>query len=76
MPLYDFAYVVTIEADSWDNAMREAKNLAEGLQDEEMCVLDYGDETDNERQRVVYLHPAGEDNGMTATDTGLAPRQG
>lgn len=59
MPAYDVALLVTIEADSYEEALGEARMLAEGVASAEelscSAVLDY--ERDNEGQRVLYLHP-------------------
>lgn len=55
---WDIAIVVTIPADSYDEALREAGLLAEGLGNSEElrveAVQSYDD--DYEGQRVLYLH--------------------
>jgi len=56
--LYDIAFVVTFEAESYDEALREAAWLAEGVGNQEeisfSAVIHY--ERDDEGQRVLYLH--------------------
>lgn len=58
MPKFDLALLVTIEAATYAEAVREAHNLADGLGDtEELSVsLVLNFERDNEGQRVLYLH--------------------
>jgi hypothetical protein len=53
------ALIVTIDANSPDDAIAIADNIAEGLGDSEQiaCSAAYGYEYDNTGQRVYYLHP-------------------
>lgn len=59
---YIVAVLVQIPADSYDEALREAEAFAAGAGDRDelfvSAVHDY--ETDNDGQRVLYLHPADE----------------
>ncbi len=58
---YDMALVLSVEAESYKQAERMAKYIAEGLGQEEVNVsatFDY--EHDNDGQRVLYLHPEDE----------------
>lgn len=56
MPRYEHSIVLIIEADSFEESVREAEYVAQGLgvEGEEAFVPPY--EHDNEGQRVLYLH--------------------
>ena len=59
---YDVALLVTVTAPTYEDALIEAENIADGLGQEEVfvsAVLDY--EYDNDGQRVLYLHPIASD---------------
>jgi hypothetical protein len=62
MPRFDIPLLVTIEADTYAEAIREGHDLADGIgQTEELSVsvvLNF--EHDNDGQRVLYLHPENE----------------
>lgn len=66
MPSYDHALIVTIEADSYEESEKIAYKMADGLGDsEELFVVVghvWGFNTDNDGQRVFYLHPEGATN--------------
>ena len=61
MNTYDVALIVSIPADTYEEALNAAGHIAAGLGDTEelsvSAVLDY--EYDNEGQRVLYLHNDG-----------------
>lgn len=56
---YEIALIITIEADSYEDALASADDFtarAEAFGENILAVFDY--ETDNEDQRVLYLPPA------------------
>jgi hypothetical protein len=59
MNRYDIALLVTIEAESYREALREASKLADGIADSDnipvSAVMSY--DIDNENQRILYLSP-------------------
>ena len=59
MKFYEFAIVVTIPADKYEDAVAEAEEVAENLgMDAGIGVsLELNYEHDNDGQRVLYLHP-------------------
>ena len=58
MQEFDVAIVVTIEANTYDGALRIANNIAEGLEiDGETAEAITNYDHDNDGQRVLYLHP-------------------
>lgn len=57
MNTYDVAIVVSIEANTYDGALRIAENIAEGLGTEgETAHAVFNYDRDYEGQRVLYLH--------------------
>lgn len=60
MPKFDIALLVTLDAPTYEDALRDADHLAAALGDsaEESisAVLDYAH--DREGHRILYLHPA------------------
>lgn len=63
MPNFDIALILTVEADNYHKALKHADNLAEGVAadgENISAVFDY--ESDNDGQRVLYLHPDNADN--------------
>lgn len=59
MQEFDIALIVTIEADSYEKALLEAEDMAEGIgmTEEISCSAVIYYEHDNEGRRVLYLHP-------------------
>ena len=58
MPKYDVALVVSIEADTYNEALKSAVDLADGIaQDGELICAITAYDSDNEGQRVLYLDP-------------------
>lgn len=58
MPKYNVALIVTIEADSYDDALEEADSLAEGIGMREELSVSVATHNRNTggRGRVVYLY--------------------
>jgi hypothetical protein len=58
MASYDIALILTVEADSYDEALTQAAYVAEGVgNDGENISAVFNYERDNDNQRVLYLHP-------------------
>lgn len=56
---YQVALVLSVKAASYPDALRQAKQLAEGLgMDGENIYAETAYEEDNDGQRVLYLPPA------------------
>lgn len=59
MSYYDMALIITVEADTYDEAFDKADDIAAGLSDMQQipasAIFLY--DHDNEGQRVLYLHP-------------------
>lgn len=78
MALFDMALIVTVEADNYDAAIREAREIADGIVadcDTATCPVadiisassaDEDYEYDNDGQRVLYLHPITSDGQPVA----------
>lgn len=58
MPKFDVALLITVEAETYDDALKYADQLAEGIgmTEEISCSAVWDYERDNEGQRVLYLH--------------------
>lgn len=57
MPKFDIPLIMTVEADSYEEAFQEADFVRKSLL-ADGYTADHADlEYDNEDQRVVYLHP-------------------
>ena len=60
MPRFDHAIIVSFDAPTYEDSLREAKYLSNGLADEGEIVQTPIYAYDNEGQRVLYLHPENE----------------
>lgn len=66
MPKFDIAFVGSIEADDYEQAIRLAGHLAAGVGDSDQIPFSAVEcyEHDNTGQRVLYLHPENEESDL------------
>ena len=69
MPRYDMAVIVTVEATSFEKAEEFLIGWTDGLADNEKAsftTVGHTNETDNNGQRVIYLHAETEESSGEA----------